>query len=191
MKIEECRIGQRVRNPSGQDATIVNISNSGQVHVDYGPGCYHYAPAKADDLTPVSDPCQGCEMAMTVAHQREQIVKLQKSLDEMTCKSNAAHRNARHWREELEKLQRDGHVPAWDGGASCEMAATITNQCQQIAKLQIERDGWKSAADAYSSLKDDYRSRLAESRRHVAYLREELIARIRKEMAREFANVRD
>ncbi len=46
--------------------------------------------------------------------------------------------------------------------------------CQRIAELKEDRDNWKAAAEAYSSLKDDYRSRLAESRRNAAYWREEL-----------------
>lgn len=50
--------------------------------------------------------------------------------------------------------------PVSDPCASCEMAATITSQCKQIAELQRPRDAWKADAE-----------RLA---RNAQYWREEL-----------------
>ena len=50
--------------------------------------------------------------------------------------------------------------PVSDPCAPCEMAATITSQCKQIAELQHERDQWKVVA--------------AGNRRNAAYWRAEL-----------------
>lgn len=42
---------------------------------------------------------------------RRQLTRMQKALDEMTLKSNAAHRDAAYWHEEFTKLQKESLAP--------------------------------------------------------------------------------
>ena len=135
MEIEKCRIGQKVRNQNGQDATIVNISDSGMAHVDFGSGCYHYVPIRAECLTPVGDPCQECEMAATINSQCQKIAELQTALDVMTLKSNSANRNARYWREELTKLQEEA-LAERKSHINCA-GDYDTKQLSEVAKIYV------------------------------------------------------
>lgn len=58
MKIETVGINQNVYAPGGHVGRVVEISQNGQVHLDFGPNNFHYAPFFVGDLAPVSDPCQ-------------------------------------------------------------------------------------------------------------------------------------
>jgi hypothetical protein len=107
MNIKDCRIGQKIRAPNGYEARIVEIQKRGRVFVDFGPGCYHYVPFQAGDLTPVSDPCQSCEMAPVITDQCKQIAELMQSRDAWKATAQQNCRNAFYWREELNKLQKE------------------------------------------------------------------------------------
>ncbi|MFA7164642.1 MAG: hypothetical protein WC124_02185 [Desulfoplanes sp.] len=126
MDIKKCRIGARVRVQGEQEGTIIEIYRNGIVRVDFGPNDYHYVPFHAANVGPIDpDVCVSCQQLDFVRSERDEYLRsmikerenarvaqekcnaLQKALDEMTCKSNAANRNARYWREELTKLQTE------------------------------------------------------------------------------------
>jgi hypothetical protein len=64
---------------------------------------------------------------------------------------------------------------------ACEMAATITSQCKQIAELRKERDGWRDATFSHVHRTHNCLEQLGKARteaatykRNAAYWREEL-----------------
>jgi len=107
MKIETVRINQNVYAPGGHVGRVVEISQNGQVHLDFGPNNFHYVPVFVGDIEPVSDPCQSCEMAPVITDQCKQIAELQKERDSWKATAHQYCRNATYWREELEKLQKE------------------------------------------------------------------------------------
>ena len=127
MKIEDARIGQKVRNQNGQDAIVVNVSNSGVVHVDFGTGCYHYVPFPASDLSLVSDPCTSCEMAPA---QCKQIADLMTARDQW-------RRIAVRQAAELTNVQ----AAYEEGKAEGERAAD-----KKIAELERSVEAWTETA---------------------------------------------
>lgn len=113
MKIETVGINQNVRVPGGHVGRVVEISQNGQVRLDFGPNNFHYVPFFVGDIEPVSDPCEGCqklEAARLKAFWEgkaagemaadKKIAGLQKDLGDMA-------RNAAYWRDELTKLQKE------------------------------------------------------------------------------------
>jgi hypothetical protein len=103
MKIEDCRIDQRVRTKAGYEGKITGIWPD-QVRVEtendiryHGAGC----------IEPVSDPCQSCEMAHVITSQFKQIAELQQERAQWKAFAHQGARNAAYWREELTKLQNE------------------------------------------------------------------------------------
>ena len=162
MKIETVGINQNVCAPGGHVGRVVEISQNGQVHLDFGPNNFHYAPFFVGDLTPVSDPCQECEMAATITSQCEQIAELQGKLDKAYTRfgeqdlelartsaerdnweaTAAMHcRNETYWREELTKLQKEALAECKSLGevAKIYVMPSIEKQLAELAKFSWEK----------------------------------------------------
>ena len=59
MDIEKCRIGMKVCTKEGYIGTVVGMQRKELVIVSFGP---RSLPYQAGELSPASDPCEGCQM---------------------------------------------------------------------------------------------------------------------------------
>jgi hypothetical protein len=120
MKIETVGINQNVCAPGGHVGRVVEISQNGQVRLDFGPNNFHYVPFFVGDIEPVSDPCQGCQKLESTRLKAfwegraagdisadKKIASIDESCGYWKAACEEARRNATYWREELAKLQKE------------------------------------------------------------------------------------
>ena len=144
MDVKNCKIDMKVRTIAGRIGKITTIHDNGAVHllVD-GEG--HTVRQWARELEPVSDPCQSCEMAVTITSQCKQIAELQKSRDDgwrardvWRAKAGECYRNSAYWREELSKLQKETLTECQPLGEAAKIYIQISPEV--LERILKERD---------------------------------------------------
>ena len=161
MKIEDIRLGMPMVSASGIPGTVVAISKEGGLWLETADRTRF--PVHVECAGPMSNPCNECEMAATIVKQCKQIAELQKSLDKMTCKSNAAHRSARYWRDELDGLQKR---------VLAESAKESSEAWRCTGGYVYEGDRQMAAvAKCYKQVEPEQLLLSAEARRVVEYLK--------------------
>jgi hypothetical protein len=133
MKIGEVQINGRAMTKTGRIGRVTAACDDGRVYVLFGSSDYP-ENMQASDLGPVSDPCTDCQKLAdsfqagknlgfaeaelvheleksaapkTIELQSKKITELQKERDNWEATAQQHCRNAAHWREELEKLQKE------------------------------------------------------------------------------------
>jgi len=138
MKIEECRIRQKVRANSGRTGEIVKL--------DIGGACIRQDDGREFDanincIEPVSDPCEGCQKLAESYREgrkdewrdnRQRIAELRQIRDEWEVAAQQHYRNATYWREELEKLQKEALAECKPLGEAAKIYATIRLDASQL-----------------------------------------------------------
>jgi hypothetical protein len=129
MDINKCRIDMKVRTLSGHEGAIVEINKDGMIRVDFGANNYHYVPFHAANVEPIApEACESCQ----------HIAILRKDRDNWKAIAEAAARNAKYWREELSKLQKEALAECKPLGEVAKIYIQISPSV--LAKIMADRE---------------------------------------------------
>lgn len=154
MNIKDAHIGQKVMTETGRIGTVEAISRD-SVYVMFGSSV---CPDRmyASDLTPVSDPCAVCQkiasMDKCCEYWKSECETARRSRDSWEATALNYQRNAKYWRSELSKLQKEA------------LAETQHFYCDD------ERKPLAEVAKCYKQVEPDKLLMSQEARRIVEYI---------------------
>ncbi|MCK9568934.1 hypothetical protein M0R72_08335 [Candidatus Pacearchaeota archaeon] len=175
MDIKRCRIDMKVRAPNGQEAKIAGITRDNTVHVDFGPGEYHWVKFSASDIEPVSDPCHFA-IGDTVRVARKVDIEgigWSFAMNELLGKVFT-----------IENIRADGNVilvedyHTWPV-ASLDKVSDPRDDCQKFEAIRLKAF-WEGKASCHEQIagllssRDYWQASCGSARRDAAYWHEEL-----------------